>query len=266
MRTPIVGLIAVALVAAMLLSPLTALAGDGDFVWAKQMGGTDYDVGQGIAVDMAGNVYTTGYFQGTADFDPGPGSFNLTSTGNEDIFVSKLDSAGNLVWAKQMGGTSGDAGQDIAVDAAGNVYTTGFFYSTVDFDPGPGTFNLTSTGDTDIFVSKLDSAGNFVWAKQMGGTDPDAGYDIAVDAAGNVYTTGYFWGTADFDPGPGSFNLTSAGFSDIFVSKLSGPPTPVGGYLVPVNRLALLVPWLGLAAATLAAATVAAVALRKHRA
>ena len=90
MRTRIVGLVAVALVAALLLSPLTALAGDGDFVWAKQMGGTEDDEGYGIAVDAAGNVYTTGYFAGTADFDPGPGTCNLTSAGAWEIFVSKL--------------------------------------------------------------------------------------------------------------------------------------------------------------------------------
>jgi hypothetical protein len=220
MRTPIVGLIAVTLVAVLLLSPLTPLAGDGDFVWAKQMGGTTWDAGRGIAVDAAGNVYTTGDFWGTADFDPGPGTFNLTSAGNRDIFVSKLDSAGNFVWAKQMGGPGGDFGFPIAVDAAGNVYTTGHFQGTADFDPGPGTFNLTSAGEYDIFVSKLDSAGNFLWAKQMGGTGYADGYGIALDVAGNVYTTGYFHGTADFDPGPGTFNLTSAGNRDIFVSKL----------------------------------------------
>jgi hypothetical protein len=90
MRTAIVGLIAVALVAAMVLSPLTALAGDGDFVWAKQMGGTSDDVGYGIAVDAAGNVYTTGQFFGTADFDPSPGTFNLTSAGSGDICTHEM--------------------------------------------------------------------------------------------------------------------------------------------------------------------------------
>jgi len=223
MRTPIVGLIAVALVSALLLSPLTALAADGDFVWAKKMGGPGDDYGLGIAVDAAGNVYTTGWFQGTADFDPGPATFNLTSAGQSDIFVSKLDRAGNLVWAKQMGGTDWDAGFGIAVDAAGNVYTTGVFSGTVDFDSGPDTFNLTSAGQSDIFVSKLDSAGSFVWAKQMGGTSYDVGRGIAVDAAGNVYTMGDFGDTVDFDPGPGVFTLTSAGSYDIFVSKLSAP-------------------------------------------
>ena len=201
---------------------VSKLDDSGNFVWAKRMGGTDYDKGNAIAVDAAGNVYTTGNFYSTADFDPGAGAFNLTSAGASDIFVSKLDRAGNFVWAKRMGGTAidKDEGNAIAVDAAGNVYTTGDFYSAVDFDPGAGVFNLTSAGQSDIFVSKLDSSGNFVWAKRMGGTSSDFGDAIAIDDAGNVYTTGSFRGTVDFDPGAVWFNLTSAGIRNIFVSKL----------------------------------------------
>ena len=192
----------------------------GNFVWAKAMGGTAADTGSGIAVDATGNVYVTGNFQGTADYDPDAGVLNLTSGGVQDIFVSKLDPTGNLVWAKVMGGTSADVGNGIAVDATGNVYTTGYFNNTVDFDPSVGIFNLTSGGSFDIFVSKLNAIGTFVWAKAMGGTANDIGYGIAVDATGNVYTTGYFQVTADFDPNTGVSNLTSAGVADIFVNKL----------------------------------------------
>src|SRR5919108_3604946 len=73
-------------------------------------------------------------------------------------------------WAKRIGGTTNDIGYAITVDGNGNVYTTGFFYSIVDFDPGAGAYNLTSAGLGDIFVSKLDSNGNLIWAKRMGGT------------------------------------------------------------------------------------------------
>jgi hypothetical protein len=200
---------------------VSKLDSNGDFVWAKSMGALDDQEGTGIAVDSAGNVYTTGWFHGTVDFDPGAGTHNLTSTVDEaDIFVSKLDSDGSFVWAKSMGGTDGDWGHGIAVDSAGDVYTTGNFRGTVDFDPGAGTYNLTSAGGRDICVSKLDSSGNFVWAKRMGGTSDDRGHGIAVDSVGNVYTTGWFEGTAGFDPGAGTYNLTSAGDRDIFVSKL----------------------------------------------
>ena len=91
-----------------------------------------------------------------------------------------------------MGGGSDDWGRSTTVDAAGNGYTTGFFKGTVDFDPGAGTFNITSVGGRDIFITKLDAAGNLVWAKGMGGASDDEGFSIAVDASGNVYTTGYF--------------------------------------------------------------------------
>jgi hypothetical protein len=193
----------------------------GNFVWAKQMGGTGNDECYSIAVDGNGNVFTTGIFRNTADFDPSASTYNFTSAGLADIFISKLDASGNFVWAKQIGGTSMDDGNSIALDGSGNVYTTGDFIGTVDFDPGVGVFNQTSTTGGYIYVSKLDSAGNFVWAKQMGGTSVDAGRCITVDGSGNVYTGGYFSGTADFDPSVGTFTLTSAGGYDIFISKLN---------------------------------------------
>ena len=200
---------------------VSKLNANGNFVWAKAMGGTGFDVANSIAVDAIGNVYTAGYFSGTADFDPNAGVANLTSAGSQDIFVSKLDASGNFVWAKAMGGTSFDVANSIAVDASGNVYTTGFFAGTTDFDPNAGVVNLTSIANSsDIFVSKLNASGNFVWAKAMCGTDSDIANSIAVDVTGNVYTAGYFNTTADFDPNAGVVNLTSAGGYDIFVSKL----------------------------------------------
>lgn len=199
---------------------ISKLDNNGDFVWAKRIGGASTDIGYSIAIDLSGNVYTTGYFNGTVDFDPGAGTANLTSNGGPDIFISKLDSNGNYVWAKNMGGNSSDIGNSLAIDASGNVYSTGTFSGTADFDPGTGTFNLTSVGNVDIFISKLDSNGNFVWAKNIGGTSEDIAYSVTIDASDNVYTTGHFSGTADFDPNVGVANLTSAGGYDIFISKL----------------------------------------------
>ncbi len=192
----------------------------GNFLWAKRMGGTDEDMGFSIVVDGSGSVYTTGYFWGTADFDPGAGTSNLTSAGFNDIFISKLGPSGNFIWAKRMGGFIQDWGHSIAMDGSGNVYTTGFFAGTADFDPGAGTSNLTSAGWVDIFISKLDATGNFGWAKSIGGIYDDIAYSIAVDSSGNVYTNGYFSGTVDFDPGAGTSNLISVGGADIFVHKM----------------------------------------------
>lgn len=200
---------------------ISKLDANGNFVWARRIGGALETYAYSIAVDILGNVYTTGYFQGTTDFDPGANTFNLSSSASSvDVFVSKLDSNGNFVWAKRMGGTSNDYGNSIAVSASGNVYTTGWFSGMADFDPGTGTNNITSAGNFDIFLSKLDAAGNFVWVKQIGGISGDAGTSITLDSVENVYTTGWFVGTADFDPGTDTTNLTSTGPNDIFISKL----------------------------------------------
>lgn len=200
---------------------VSKLTADGHFGWAVAMGGTvPNQSANDIAVDGSGDVYISGSFSGTVDFDPGPGTANLESAGRDDIFICKLDSAGNFLWAKRMGSFAMDVGEGLWVDAAGNVYTTGMFVHTVDFDPGVGTANLISNPETwDVFVQKLDSAGNFVWAVAMGGADDDLSSDITVDNSGNVYTTGRFSGTADFDPGPGIANLTSED-TGVFVSKL----------------------------------------------
>lgn len=205
------------------------------FEWARKMGGnstvagifSEEEQGNAIAVDKAGNVYTTGTFRETADFDPGAATLNLTSAGDRDIFVSKLDAAGTLVWALRLGGSGNDEGLGITTDTAGNVYITGKFEDTVDFDPGPGTSNLVSMGAHDIFITKLDPDGAHIWTKQIGGDDEQLANAIAVDKAGNVYTTGWITrttpatsGSADFDPGPGVYTLTSAAYNNAFISKL----------------------------------------------
>jgi hypothetical protein len=174
-------------------------------------------MGNSITVDASGNVFTTGSFNGSVDFDPGTGNYTLTSAGLEDIFVHKMDASGNFIWAVQMGSYMSDQGNSIEIDAAGNIYTTGMFSSPADFDPGPGTYYLT---DNFMFISKLDGSGNFLWAKQLGGYSIASGQSIAIDASCNIYTTGMFTNTPDFDPGTGTCSFTSFGWDDIFISKL----------------------------------------------
>ncbi|MBW8049614.1 MAG: T9SS type A sorting domain-containing protein [Cytophagales bacterium] len=191
------------------------------YQWAKSIGSTTTDHGNSIATDASGNAYITGYFQDTADFDPGAGVQNLTSVGARDIFFAKYDTNGNYLWAKSIGSTSPDYGYSIATDASGNAYITGSFEDTADFDPGAGVQNLISVGQVDIFFAKYDANGNYLWAKSIGSTW-DRGNSIATDASGNAYITGYFQGTADFDPGAGVQNLTSVGNTDIFFAKYQG--------------------------------------------
>jgi gliding motility-associated-like protein len=195
---------------------------DGIFIWAKSIGGTEYDEGKAIVTDATGNVYFTGYFQDVVDFDPGAATFNLTSAGNNDIFIAKLDNNGNFIWAKQVGGVNGDNANSIALDPSNNVLVTGGFRgSSIDFDPGTGTYPLSTTSGTyDVFILKLDNNGAFTWAVQIGGTGADTGNAITSDISGNVYVTGQFRSTVDFDPGTGTFNITSGGFDNMFVLKL----------------------------------------------
>jgi gliding motility-associated-like protein len=197
---------------------ITKLDASGNFVWAKSIGGTLKDNSYGIALDPSGNVYVTGSFNGTSDFNPSAAVTNLTSAGFTDLYILKLDTDGNFVWAKSIGGNSfdGDESFAIATDAAGNVFTTGYFTEKVDFDPGPGIFNLdftsgTCTNCSQIFILKLDTDGNFGWAKRGGGFGDSSGYGISVDASGNVLTTGYFWSNA--------FGAPSTGTQDIFIVK-----------------------------------------------
>jgi hypothetical protein len=198
---------------------ISKLDANGNFVWAKSIGGINNDFAYGITLDPIGNVIVTGYFAGTVDFDPNAGVTNLNSALANGIFVLKLDALGNFIWAKAMYGNSYGNGLAVKTDAIGNIYTTGLYSGTIDFDPGPAVTNLTVVGSSDFFVSKLDAAGNFVWVKSAGGSGIESGNDIKIDAAGNIYTTGYFNGTVDFDPGPGTFTLSSQGVNDIYITK-----------------------------------------------
>ncbi len=198
----------------------------GAYQWAHSIGGSGYDIGNGIAVDGSGNVYITGAIKSAdVDFDPadlGAGAF-----------FAKYDTDGVYQWAYSVvcsidpyeGG-----GFAIAVDGSDNVYVTGSFKgSDVDFDPGAGTANLSSE-DTfigAIFIAKYDTSGVYQWAHCVGGFEMmmgDAGKGIAADGSGNVYITGEFHGSdIDFDPGAGTVNLSSGddmGMTGaIFISK-----------------------------------------------
>ncbi|NVK65977.1 MAG: T9SS type A sorting domain-containing protein [Flavobacteriales bacterium] len=195
------------------------------FCWVKDLGGDvhPYTKDQTIATDAAGNVYATGSFTGTVDFDPGLGTSTLTTpiNGSRYAYVSKLDSDGNFLWVKQFGGLySYDSGVSITIDVAGNICIVGTFNDVGDFDPSSGTATLTPVGETDVFMVKLDSSGNFLWAKSFGSTLIDDVSSITTDDVGNIYTVGNFRGTADFDPGVGVSNQVAPLGMSGFISKL----------------------------------------------
>jgi hypothetical protein len=204
------------------LSPAGAL------IWAGALGMGCPSHGNGIAVDSAGNAFVTGFFEGTGNFDPAGGSSLLTSVGAfNNAYVTRLDAGGNLVWAVGLGTGSANAiGQQIALDGADNVYTTGTFSGAASFDPTGIAAPLVCSGIANAYVSRLDSNGRFVWADDLGaGSDYTYGTAIAVDGAGNVCTTGYFHGTGSFDPTGGAGILTSTSDNpdygeNVYVSKL----------------------------------------------
>jgi hypothetical protein len=213
------------------------------YMWAKQIGTSNADeAGYAVTTDAAGNIYAAGTFSGTTDLDPGPGTFTASPVGPWDIYLVKLDASGNFVWAKTMGGTANDNPLAITLDAAGNILLTGFFWGTADFDPGPGSATLTSNGDYDIFLVKLDAMGNYVWAKNYGGSGRELANAVTLDGSGNIYLTGYFNDTTDFDPGPGTYTLvTTNQWADIYVAKLNASGNLIwakkmGGTYVDIGR------------------------------
>jgi hypothetical protein len=171
--------------------------------WARTFGSDQSDHGETVDVDSEGNSYIAGEFMDTVDFDPGTGVDERTAVGSLDCYLSKYSPSGKLIWARTWGGPNWDQINDVALDDSGNFYITGMFTDTADFDPGPDVVNLDGHGDWDIFLMKLNSDGNYVWAINWGGGYWDVGEGLDVDGS-NVYVTGEFRGKVDFDPGPGT--------------------------------------------------------------
>ena len=193
----------------------------GQFLWAKATSGSGTSVAQaaGLTFDASGNVVATGFFAGGVTFNPAVNALSLTSNGgSRDVFVQKIDSAGNVVWAVSVGSADIDQGNGVVADTSGNLYVTGTFAAAADFNTDTGTFNLTPGGFQDPFLLKLNSAGQFVWAKDFALTGFNAGQGtgVALDASGHVFVAGYFQGKMTFDA---STSLTSAGSFDAFVAE-----------------------------------------------
>jgi len=181
----------------------------GNLLWAKQSGSNSAEYSRAISTDASGNVYLTGDYFDSTSF----GSITLPSYGQNDLFIVKLNTNGDVVWAKHAGGERSDQAADIVSDASGNTYITGNFMMTGTF----GSKQLSSDYNGSAFFVKYDNSGECVWASQSStGSQPGA-TGIAIDAAGNVYATGYFWDNLVL----GQFTLTSTGNSDLYIAKLN---------------------------------------------
>lgn len=189
----------------------------GDLLWAKKAGsyGGYFDEVSSNAISMnkAGEIFITGYFRYDSISFDGWNLYDFNTS--RDFFIAKYDTTGNILWAQSSGDFLDDEGRGIIVDAQGDFLVTGYYSSgTISFD---GNTLTNPNFDSEIFVVKFDSNGNYMWATQAGGTTGDIGNSIATQGTNNVYVTGqYYSSTAAF----GSFNITNSGFGDIFVSRL----------------------------------------------
>lgn len=168
-----------------------------------------------IVMDEEGNSVIIGGIEGNIDFGKG----ELASAGYRDIFVLKLNDRGEILWSRSFGDAQYQQAQRVTLDAAGNIFVTGYFKGTVDFGDGP----LVSEGNRDAFLVKLDRFGGHVWSKRFGDAGEQYGRGVAADADGNIYLSGSTTGTVDFGNGP----LTSAGWEDIFVVKFDRDGFPL---------------------------------------
>ncbi len=197
-------------------------------LWEYTFGTTteDPEVGRATAVDGLGNVYVTGHFgapgmQTTLDFDRKSGLRELTSNGDDDIFIAKYGPTGSLEWAHAFGNQFKDAGCDIKVDHEGNVLVAGYFWDEVDFDPGENEHMAAIGSNNDAFVAKYSPEGALIWVKSFTGSDDILASTLLVDDMNNVYVSGSYGSSINCDPGLTDHMLTAAGFVETYVIKLA---------------------------------------------
>jgi hypothetical protein len=201
-------------------TPLVSINSDSAFVvkldpggghlWSRSFGTLQDQHAYGVAVDDAGNVVVIGDAQGEVDFGGGP----VPSGGGRDVFLVKLDPAGNHLFSKCFGDASDQYGTDVVIDAAGNIILTGYFYGSVSF--GGPTLTNPAGSSPDGFVVKLDPNGNHLFSRHVGGIEQESPTSVAVDGGGNVVVAGFFDGTLELGGGP----LVAVGSYDGFVGKL----------------------------------------------
>jgi hypothetical protein len=183
----------------------------GNYINGKSFGGNSEDNLTTMRLDYNGNVFLAGNFSGTCDFDPNISVANLTAVGtSQDFFIQKLNSNLDYLWAKKIGGAGDEKLNDIFLDNVQNIYATGLFSGTVDFNPGIGTNVLTSSGDFDIFLTKLTSNGDYLKANKIGNSNNDGGISIFIDNFYSIFSSGIYNNTVDFDPTASTENLTAS--------------------------------------------------------
>jgi hypothetical protein len=212
------------------------LDASGACVWSKRFGGLNgggiTNEGQGIAVDSANSVLVAGLFRGTNNFGGGP----IMSTGNGDLFVLKLDAAGNFGWVKDFGAIGGLVPARMTMDAGGNLILCGMNENaSLNFGGGP-------LSQSSMFLAKLDPTGGYIWAESVGNMNaPTYCYGLATDGSGRSLVGGEYFGSPNFgggplSPGPAVF---VAGFSPAGAFLFSHAGLPTMGMLPDVGAVAV---------------------------
>ncbi len=190
---------------------------DGNYQWTRSWGQA---MSNSVTINDAGNIFCTGPFSGTVDFDPGSGISQVTAIDETDAFMSSFDNNGNFTWVRTWGGADNASSSALYSDTVGNIYVSGSFWGITDFDPGPGVDEIESRGENDGYLSRFDQNGNYHWVRTWGTEDHEYSNAVISDDLGNVYVTGAFSNTIDFDPGANEDSHTSLGGRDAFLTKL----------------------------------------------
>ncbi len=219
---------------------LTSFFGYGQtFEWVAQLSGRSFE--QEVVADQNGNVYAMGNFIDSVDFDPGPNKMYLNAKGTSDIYVLKIGSNGDLIWAIQLGGSASTSGRGFDIDPLGNIYVSGWFSGIVDVDPSAAVHEHTALHENDAFITKFDPQGNLLWSRHISGIGDEKVFRLGCDGAGNVLVSGLFEDTAVFDLSAGSAILYSDKKDDIFILKLNS--NGIFQWVRQIEAKAHLFPW-----------------------
>ena len=195
-----------------------------NLIYSTYLGGNDSDWGLGLVIDENGAVYVTGW-AGSSDFPTTLGAYDTSHNGDNDVFITKIDSTGTgLLYSTYLGGDGEDAGYGIAIDGSDNAYITGYTYSS-DFPTIPGAYDTSHNGNSDAFITKINSTGtNLIYSTYLGGSDSESIYgdypDIVVDINSNAYITGKTM-SSDFPITSGAYDTTYNGYADAFITKIN---------------------------------------------
>jgi hypothetical protein len=229
---------------------------NGTYEWAQTWGGSNWDMASGISSNGSGQIDISGSFRMECDFDPGDESYELNSIGDKDAFLTRFDNLGNWKgYAVSWGGTGLDETAGIETTPVGNTYVIGTFSGTADFDPGAGVEEHTSAGALDSYISLFNQSGDLDWVRIWGKTDLVEAFAIDYDSFGNrLLIAGTFFGSCDFDVGPGDNTVFSTGQYDAYLLNLSlagdynwartwgGPISPFAeAYGIGINKENILV-------------------------